>query len=242
MSVEHVVLWGRTVIPFEIRRSAREKTVSIAVEPGGDVVVTAPQATEEERLHRLVREKAGWIVRRRRLLQTLEPAPTREFVSGETFLYRGRQYRLLVTTHAGPPEVKLERGRLLVPLPASIGESERPTHVEAALVDWYRRRADLKLPEQVAACAPRAGITSVPVQVVTQQKRWASCTSAGCIRLNWRLVQAPARLVEYVVLHELTHLRLPSHDEAFWAALGAVLPDYERRKEELRRMGPRLVW
>ena len=239
---EHAVLWGRTLIPFEIRRSGREKTVSIAVEPGGEVVVTAPQATDVERLRGLVREKAGWIVRRRRLLESLDPAPTREFLSGETFLYRGRQHRLLVTTHDGPTEVKLEQGRLVVRLPGAVLEKERPAQVARALEAWFRRRAEAKLPEMVDACVLRAGLSAVPVQVVTQAKRWASCTSAGCIRLNWRLIQAPSRLVEYVVFHELTHLRLPNHDEAFWAALGALLPDYERRKDDLRRLGPRLVW
>lgn len=240
--VRAVVLWGRTTIPFVIRRSGRQKTVSIAVEPGGEVVVTAPRTTAVERLHRLVHEKARWIVQRRRLSEGLDPAPTREFLSGETFLYRGRQHRLLVTTHAGAVEVKSELGRLVVRLPKAMKEAARAGVVEAALVGWYRRHAETKLAEQVAACARRAGLAPVPVQVVAQQKRWASCTAAGCVRLNWRLVQAPARLVDYVVLHELTHLRLPSHDDAFWAALGELLPDYERRREELRRIGPRLVW
>ncbi len=238
----HVVQWGRTPIPFAIRRSGRKKTVSIAVEPGGDVVVTAPKATGVERLHRLVREKARWIVQHRRLTEDLEPAPAREFISGETFLYRGRQHRLVVTSHAGAPEVKLEHGRFVVRLPRSARAAARPVLVNAAMVSWYRRHAERMLPAQVAACARSLGLSSVPVQIVAQQKRWASCTSAGCVRMNWRLVQAPPRLVEYVVMHELTHLRIPSHGEAFWRALGRALPGYEMRRDELRRLGPRLTW
>lgn len=261
-----VVQWGRTTIAFTLRRSAREKTVSIAVEPGGDVVVTAPRAAAVERIRGIVLAKARWIVDRRRRVEGLDPAPTREYESGETFLYRGRQHRLLVATEGVVPEVKLTHGRLHVRLPARTPASRRAAAVEDALVAWYRTRADAKLPELVTRCVQRLsgrfpgrpGITptraprpsppapgtvaTFSLAIVDQQKRWASCSAAGQIRLNWRLIQAPTRLVEYVVLHEVTHLRVPSHDEAFWAALGALLPDYERRREDLRRLGPRLVW
>ena len=75
-----------------------------------------------------------------------------------------------------------------------------------------------------------------------QRKRWGSADARGCVRFNWRIVQAPQRLVDYVVAHELVHLRYPSHTRDFWAELGVVMSDYEARREELRRMGPLLIW
>ncbi len=75
-----------------------------------------------------------------------------------------------------------------------------------------------------------------------QLKRWGSCDSRGRIRLNWRIIQAPMRLVDYVVVHELVHLLHKNHTKEYWALLGRVMPDYEKRREELRRIGPRLEW
>ena len=75
-----------------------------------------------------------------------------------------------------------------------------------------------------------------------QAKRWASCDAAGALRFNWRIIQAPRRLVEYVVAHELVHLVHADHTAAFWARLGQAMPDYEGRKEALRKLGPQLWW
>ena len=80
------------------------------------------------------------------------------------------------------------------------------------------------------------------VIVADQRKRWGSCSTRGTIRLNWRIIQAPLRLVDYIVVHELVHLVHRGHGKEYWRAVGTVMPDYERRRDELRRMGPRLAW
>ncbi len=81
-----------------------------------------------------------------------------------------------------------------------------------------------------------------PVLIRDQRKRWGSADAKGVLRFNWRVVQAPMRLVDYVVAHELVHLRYPDHTRAFWAALGEVMSDYEERREALRRFGRMMVW
>lgn len=80
------------------------------------------------------------------------------------------------------------------------------------------------------------------VIIADQQKRWGSCNARGTIRLNWRIIQAPMRLVDYVVLHELVHLRHRGHARDYWQGVGKVMPDYERRREDLRQLGLRLAW
>jgi predicted metal-dependent hydrolase len=229
-----VVQFGGTSIPFTVRRGKRQKTVAIAIDPQGDVLVRAPVDTPVEKLDRIVHRKASWIVERLKRTSDLPPRPSeREFVSGETFLYLGRQYRLRV--ERGDEGVRLERGRLVVSAP-------RNGDVRAALVGWYRRRAVERLPVLVEEWAPRVGVTVRGVLVREQRRRWGSCDDSGVLRFNWRIVQAPRRLVEYVVVHELVHLVHRDHTKGFWAALGRVLPDYERRRGELRRVGERLTW
>ena len=234
------VIWGGARMTYAIRRSARrKKTVAVTVDAGGSVVLVAPERFPTDRLDALVRRKAPWIAQRLRHVQAHDPPPApREFVSGESVRYLGRHYRLKVAAGAAGGAT-LRGGWLLVPAPDGV---ERTAHVRAALVAWYRRRAAERLPERVAAWRAKAGVPMPRVVIANQRKRWGSCGRNGTIRLNWRIMQAPMRLVDYVVVHELAHLRHPGHGRDYWQAVGRILPDYERRREDLRQRGPILDW
>jgi predicted metal-dependent hydrolase len=246
--------FGGTVIPYAVERTRRCKTVSIAVEPGGQVHVKAPAGASMERIQRIVHGKASWIIERRRRQEDMLPEPEpREFVSGETFRYLGRQYRLRVIEGAGAGDgagagaghgagagaVRLERGWLVAEVEPGRGRAAR---VRESLIGWYRGHAERRLPARVAAWAPRLGVEPADVLVREQKRRWGSCDVRGIMRLNWRIVQAPARLQDYVVVHELAHLIERDHTRDFWAMVGNVLPDYEARREALRKLGSTLVW
>lgn len=237
------VQWGRTTIEYAIRRSPRRKTVAIAVDPIEGVLLTAPPGIDIARLDRVVADKARWIVERLRLVHEGElPAEPRRFVSGESFAYLGRHHRLRVRPCAKPKPVRLERGWLVCDVPRGLDQAAQSSTVAAAVREWYLRRAAERLPERVDVWAARAGVDVAGVVVKDQQKRWGSCDDKGVVRFNWQIMQAPMRLVDYVVAHELVHLVHSDHTKAFWARLGVLMPDYERRKDELRRLGPRLAW
>ena len=234
------VIWGGTQLPYTIRRSARrKKTVAVTVDPAGGVVLLAPEHLTPDELDGIVARRAEWIVRRLRHAESHGPLPSpREFVSGESVRYLGRHYRLKVQPHASG-EAKLHGGWLHVPAP----EGARQTvQIRDAVITWFRRHAAKRLPERVAAWRARAGVPMPPVLISNQQKRWGSCDRNGTIRINWRIIQAPMRLVDYVVVHELVHLRHRGHGRDYWQALGRVMPDYERRREDLRRCGAGLAW
>lgn len=235
------VRWGSTEIAYLIRRSDRRATVGIAVEPSGAVVLTAPRTASVPRLDRLVREKARWIVDRIRRRDALDAGRPREFVSGETFHYLGRQYRLRI--HAGAPirGITLRGAWLDLPVLADLRAREAQAYARAAVVDWFTARAREHLPSLVAIWAERLGVSYRNVIVMNQAKRWGSCSNQ-VIRLNWRIIQAPRSLVDYVVAHEVTHLLHDDHRAAFWSTLGRVLPDYDDRRARLRRLGAELVW
>lgn len=236
------IQWGTTTITYALRWSpARRKTVAIAVEPRGAVVVTAPRGTPESRISEVVRSRARWILGRVKATSDLPPAlPAREFVNGETFVYLGRQYRLRLLRGGPAGPLALRAGRLELALPGGLEREDRAGYAKAALLDWYRRRATEKLPRIAAAWAPRVGVEPTKIVIREQQKRWASCDRHGVLRLNWRIIQAPMSLIEYVVAHELVHLRHPDHTREFWAALGRVMPDYDGRRRRLREVGVRL--
>jgi hypothetical protein len=236
------IRWGTTEIPYVIRRSARRGTVSVAVEPSGKVVLTAPEATTVERLDRVVRQKARWIVERARKGGQLPRPLEREFVSGETALYLGRSYRLRVVDARTAASVRLERGWLVVTVDRTVRGADRAAKTRDLLVGWYRLHADAQLRERAAGWSEKLRVQPREILIRDPQRRWGSCDSSGTLRFNWRIVQAPSALVEYVVVHELVHLGHRHHTPAFWAALGRIIPDYEARRTRLRTLGPALVW
>jgi predicted metal-dependent hydrolase len=240
---EHsAVQFGRTAIPYRIVRGRRQKTVAVVIDPLDGVLLRAPVATPVEKLDEIVHGKAIWILERLRKLRDLPPLPSpRQLVSGETFLYCGRQYRLRLEA-GGVGGVRMEGGWLRVPVPEGTSEEAKPGVVRQRLVAWYRRRAAERLPGRVEEWSGRLGLEPGGVLIRSQEKRWASCDPAGVLRFNWRIVQASPRLVDYVVVHELIHLVHPDHTAAYWAALGQAMPDYEERRDALRKVGARLVW
>lgn len=236
------VRFGTKTIEYSIRRSSRRTTVSIAIDPAEGVLVTAPSPAPVNRLDEIVHAKATWIVQRLKRQSDLPPPMEKEFVSGESFLYLGRQYRLRLGKDEEPRPLRLENGWLHVPLPPHLGGQHRSGYVRAALIDWYKRNAKRRIGKRVIHWAAKLDV-NVPEMLLSEPRtRWGSASSSGALRINWRIIQASNSLVDYVVAHELTHLRHPDHTPGFWACLGRTMPDYEQRKQRLRTIGPALEW
>ena len=187
--------------------------MAVTVDPAGAVLLVAPEHLTTEELDGIVSRKAEWIVRRLGHAQSHGPpqAP-REFVSGESVLYLGRHYRLKVHPDESG-DAKLRGGWLHVSAPKG---PRQTALVREAVVSWFRCHAARRLPERVAAWRSKADVQMPRIIVSNQQKRWGSCDRNGTIRLNWRIIQAPMRLVDYVVVHELVHLRHRGHGRDYW--------------------------
>jgi predicted metal-dependent hydrolase len=129
--------------------------------------------------------------------------------------------------------------RLIVPVTT---QGSTPGDTRDRLVAWYRERAAIRVPERVAAWSARLGLHPTSVLIREPKKRWGSADANGNIRLNWRIIQTPARLIDYVIAHELVHIAHPDHTRGFWATLGRSMPDYEARRQALRQLGRQVVW
>lgn len=237
------VQFGQTLLEYKIKRSGRSKTVSIAVIPEEGLVVTAPTRATRQRLDDLVRRKGAWVIQRLKRQSDLPPPlPVREFVSGETYKYLGRQYRLKVETRSKGGLVRLHGAYLTITLDKGQPERLRTSQAGLALVGWYRARATDYLPRRASQWASKLGLEDPKIVISEPAKRWGSASKNGTLRINWRIIQAPVTLVDYVLVHELTHLIHEDHGREFWATVGRVMPDYEERKKRLRDLGPGLVW
>ncbi len=240
MDPEHGQLtFGSTVVRYTIVRSERrKKTVEVQVDGRRRVRVAAPAAATREKIERLLRTRSRWLITR--LKRDDEVATTHEFVNGETFLYLGRQARLRILDAKGDEHAstRLIRGRLEVRIRPAATVGIRKRRIREALEDWYRTRADAKLRERVRMYSPQLGVEASGVVVRDQARRWGSCSKDGVLRFNWRVVMAPISLVDYVVVHELSHLAgNREHADAFWKTLASLLPDYEDRRSRLRHRG-----
>lgn len=236
------IQFGLTPIPFRIQRSDRRGTVALTIEETGKLVVTAPEGVTIDRLNGIVRHKAPWVLQRLRRASERPPPPSeREFVTGETVLYLGRQLRLKVV-ESDEEHPRIWAGWYEVPVTARMKGTDRRREVRRRLAGSLKQHADLYLPDRLADVCRRLPMVKPSIIVREQAKRWGSCDAKGTLRINWRMIQAPIPLIEYVLVHELVHLEHPNHDRAFWSAVGRAMPDYEDRRARLRELGPRLEW
>ena len=235
MSTENLqVTYGGSQIAFRLVRRDR-KTLAISVNPDAGVEVIAPMDAPREKVYEKVRKRAPWIQRQQRFFTQFQPrTPERQFVSGETHLYLGRQYNLKVVPH-NQPQVKLYRGRLIV---QSLKPKQRD--VTRVLVEqWYRERAQAKFRERLALCQQRFSKPEdfEPAGLVIMQlrQRWGSMTPTGKLILNRVLIRASVDAIDYVITHELCHMRHNHHGGAFFDLLDRVMRDWEKRKLKLER-------
>lgn len=216
----------------EIIRTGRRKTVSVSVQEGR-VSMAVPEALSDSRIESLLAKKARWIKEKLLLQSEAEPVKPREYVSGESFTYLGRNYRLKVE-FGKPVSVKLRQGRLWVRVPEGCNN---PGKVRNALSWWYRTHAEQKLREKVERYARVIGVYPTAVRIKTFKSRWGSCDSRGLVQFNWKIIIAPNRIVDYLVVHELCHLKQHNHSPRFWTCVEAVFPDYKECKEWLKQNG-----
>ena len=216
----------------EIIRTGRRKTVSVRVQEG-KVSMAVPKALTDSRIESLLAKKARWIKEKLLLQSEARPVKPREYVSGESFTYLGRNYRLKVES-GKPVSVKLKQGRLWVRVP---GGCNNPGKVKNALSWWYRTHAEQKLREKVERYARVIGVCPTAVRIKTFKSRWGSCDNRGLVQFNWKIIIAPNRIVDYLVVHELCHLKQHNHSPRFWKCVESVFPDYQECKEWLKENG-----
>ncbi len=238
------VQYGRTLIRFQVQRSGRRKQVSLVVEPTRrQLLVLAPVDVDAARLRAVVRQRGPWVLEKMKAArEAAQPRSVHEFVSGESFTYLGRSFRLRVQEAVEPEQARLEGGWLVVTVGRGLPAGARARAVRAAVISWYKARAADRLPERLARFVAHLQLPEPRVLLRDQARRWGSCNKKGEVRFNWRIVQAPMKLVDYVVAHEAVHLVHRNHTAAFWRMLGRLVPDLDDRRAELVRRGSGLVW
>ena len=220
---------------FEVRRSSRRKTLGLTVDRGGQLLIHAPVDAAVEDIEYWTREKLLWVYRKLALKEEMalrgrEP----EFVSGESFSYLGRNYQLKITDEQKDP-LRFDGRRFFLRRDARLMATEH-------FRQWYAVTGSTWINNRVKLLASRTGMEPNRIDVRDLGYRWGSCGKNKVLFFNWKMLQLPVRLVDYVVIHELVHLAEPLHGVAFWQAVERALPDWKERKEELRIKAKDMLW
>ena len=225
------IRYGTTIIDYDIE-FAQRKTLSICVNPDSSVCLKAPIDATLEQIQQKVHKRANWILKQKRFFESFGTSTTkRQYISGESHLYLGRQYMLRVK-ESNVNAVHYQNNIIEI-------ECRHKKDAGVLLQTWYRQRANIKFTEYAQPIIEQFSVYGVKPQSLSikkMDKRWGYCTIDGHITLNPRLICAPRCCIEYVITHELCHLIYRSHNKEFYALLTKEMPHWEKWKNKLERM------
>ncbi|MDD3921633.1 MAG: SprT family zinc-dependent metalloprotease [Eubacteriales bacterium] len=215
-----------------IIRSAR-RTLALEITRQAGLVVRAPRRLPQDMIEKVVLQRSSWIRKKQAIaLRKISQAAPKRFEQGERFLYSGREYALTIVDE---PFVRLRfaQGFFL--------SRHYQREAKKIFLQWYRQEAFARIKEQVDAYASRHGFVYKDICITNAQRCWGSCTHQGILRFSWRLLMAPDEVMEYVVVHELAHLKVKSHSARFWDTVALLAPEYKAHRNWLNDNGHRLV-
>lgn len=230
-SKECSIKFGKERIKISLSFKER-KTLKISVHPDKTIIVDAPKGKKLHDILTRVRKRSPWIIKQRDYFECFQPLLTqRQYVSGESHYYLGRQYRLKVHKNS-EQSVKLI-GKYITVYTPYVNDSNE---IRKLLQGWYRKHAEVIFSQRLNLCTRvinRMNVNQPEIKIRQMKKRWGSCGKSGAIVLNTELVKASLHCIDYVILHEICHLKISSHNNGFYKLLEKYMPDWKLRKERL---------
>lgn len=221
-------------------KKAKRKTLAISVYPDQSVEVISPLDSSEQEMIDKVIKRRRWIIKQQKYFQDLQSHELGNLtITGAELHYLGRQYRLRIITCDKTTKAALHGRYLDVP----VENSDDQSMVKKRISDWYRERAKNYLSKQFTRLRISHAQLNLPessLRISLMKTRWGSCTANGTITLNPLLVLVPSNLIEYVIVHELCHLKHPNHSKAFYNLLTKTSPDWKKQKAALDAFGAKL--
>jgi len=222
---------GDRQVHFTIKRSVRARNVRIEIRPETGLSVILPRGYSVEKVEELIRSKSRWIALH---LEDISPGSgqwlTRELQTGDTVPFLGESLKVVVLHHTGEPVNVQQDNRCLY---INMGKSIDGTREQ--LNGWYKKQAHKILPPMVNKFCARMNVTYNRLYILGQNTRWGSCSHKKNISLNWKLLKMPQRVIEYVIIHELAHLKEMNHTPRFWEVVAMYCQDWRECRAFLKK-------
>jgi len=217
-----------------IRSKKRRKTISLHIKEDGRIVIYVPYHTPKGEIEKFIKEKQSWIVEKISEKEKFTKQPNKAFIPGEQFLYLGESYPLEIgdTNPKGLP-LKLSFGKFLI-------DQGHAAKAKDLFTQWYKREAKERIEERVHYFSNRLQLVPKGLKITSAKHRWGSCSRDNRLSFSWRIIMAPLRIIDYVLIHELVHIKEKNHSKRFWTSLETILPDYRKHRFWLKENGHRL--
>ncbi len=231
---QHTITYGGKTIEFKLHRK-NVKNINLNVKPDMTIVVSANKHVPLDYVNSFVRDKMPWILKNVSYFKDAQPEYTskKEYISGETYKYLGKQYRLKVEEVDDMEGVKYYQGFIYL----YVRDKKNYPRKERLLSEWFREKSEINFKESLERVYPiieKYGIRKPDIQIRTMKARWGSCIKdKNIIMLNYELIKAPKFCIDYVVLHELVHFKYRNHDGNFYNFMTSLMADWKQRKEIL---------
>jgi len=211
-----------------IRSKRRRKTLSLRIKEDGEIILYVPHRTPEDEIERFFEKHRSWICRKMAEKEGSVRRPEKSFLPDEKFFYLGEAYPLEI--HDGMDERR--------PLTLSFGKfilrKDRIEEARNLFISWYKKEAKEKLSERINYYSNRLQLTPQGIKITSAQSRWGSCSRDNRLCFSWRIIMTPLGVLDYVLIHELAHIKEKNHSKRFWDYLGSILPDYKEHRRWLR--------
>lgn len=218
---------------YQLERRQR-RTVGLKITSSG-LIIHAPKRIAQSYLESLILQKSDWI-RKKLASLTANQVPAIRWQDNEQLLLLGNTITLSVRQDARYKAVTYEPGILMLALP----NPDDALAISRKVILWYKKQALVDFSRRLTILAAKLGVSTPKLFLSNAQSRWGSCNSKKEIRLNWRLFQAPPHIINYVICHELAHLKEMNHSAKFWAVVGSIYTEYKAAEKELKAWSPRL--
>ena len=223
---------GETISYLLERRSRR--TIGLKITADG-LVVHAPKRIVEFQLNQILQQKSNWILNKLQAREANHVAKI-EWIDGEHLLYLGSDIQLSISQNSSNKALIFDQNTLLLASP----QANNHAVLARKVIQWYKKQAMTDFNRRLEILAAKLGVATPPLTLSNAQSRWGSCNSRGEVRLNWRLLQAPPHIINYVICHELAHLKQMNHSAKFWAVVEQLFPNYKAAEKELKALSPYL--
>ena len=212
---------------------SKRRTIALIIERDGSFTVRAPMRAPHAAIENFIQQKADWITRTRdKMISTpREPTLGKQYIDGEKFLFLGSSFDLKL--------VEVQKHSLHFDSEFTLRRASQ-TKGEQVFTRWYKERALEVITERVEQYAQKYNFIPKQVRISSAKTRWGSCSPNGTLNFTWRLVMAPLDVIDYVVVHELVHLRVKDHSSKFWKVVESIYPEYKKQRKWLRENGEKL--
>lgn len=230
---QSITLANGETLHFQLEHRQR-RTIGLKITAEG-LIVHAPKQIADWQLQKILQDKSHWIIKKLTAHNT-QQVPKIQWKNGENLFYLGNEIILDVQFSRIQKAIVFEHNRLIVALP----DMDNAAIIRRKILQWFKKQAMGDFARRLEILSAKLGVTTPPLTLSNAKSRWGSCNSHGEIRLNWRLIQAPPQMIQYVICHELAHLKEMNHSSKFWAVVAQLFPTYKLVEKELKQWSLRL--